>query len=365
MIIKTITCHDVYNAGAGLQAYALEKYLSSQGHDVEIIDYRPGYLSRHYSLTYVNNPKYNVPFVKQLYLAAKLPKRIIALSDPKKHKFDLFKKTFLKTTNKQYHSFEELKQDCPQADLYIAGSDQIWNPLFQNGKDPAFFLQFVKEKKKCVSYAASFSVNSIEKEDELRIGSWLKSFNAITVRESSALPLLEKMGFQGEKVCDPVFLIDKAGWEQIAVLPKIDSYILVYDFDNNEELWKKAKVLSKATNKKIVSLFSSKYADYNMTGFGPREFLGAIINSDYVVSNSFHATAFSVIFQKSFFVANRQEGINSRMFDFLNKLDLLDRMLDYNTTTDLKLDDINWSNVKTVLSQEILNSKEYLKTITS
>ena len=113
MKICTITCHDVYNVGASLQAYALQIYLKSLGHDVKIIDYKPDYLSKHYRLDVVGNPKYDKPFVREAYLLAKLPGRLRVL--PRKKAFDSFTAKDLDWTSR-YVSNEELKADPPEAD---------------------------------------------------------------------------------------------------------------------------------------------------------------------------------------------------------------------------------------------------------
>ena len=214
MIVKTITCHDVYNVGAGLQAYALNTWLCAQGYDAEIIDYKPPYL-RHYSLTSVPNPKYQRPVVREVYLLAKLPRRIKALSSPKKKAFDDFKKKYLKVTDKEYRSNDALKAAKQDADVYIAGSDQIWNPLFPNGKDPSFYLDFVRDARK-VSYAASFAVNALPENLVPKVQAWLASFDAISVREKSGLDILSRMGYHGTVVCDPVFLLSEADWKKLA-----------------------------------------------------------------------------------------------------------------------------------------------------
>ena len=110
MKIKTITCHDVYNAGASLQAYALSEYLTSLGHDVQIIDYKPDYLSQHFSLTSIASSNFNKPFIKQLYILAKLPKRLVALFGKRKKEYDKFT-ACLPLTEKRYTSNEELKSE--------------------------------------------------------------------------------------------------------------------------------------------------------------------------------------------------------------------------------------------------------------
>ena len=326
MKIKTITCHDVYNVGASLQAYALCTYLKNEGHDVQIIDYKPDYLSRHYSLTSVDNPRFDRPFIKQAYLLAKLPSRVLARLSERKKRFDDFRKTYLPLT-RRYVSNRELKADCPDADVVIAGSDQIWNPLFQNGKDPAFFLNFVPENVKKISYAASFATDKIADDDRERMIPWLSRLDAIAVREKSGLAVLESMGLDGEAVCDPVFLLDREDWKRLAVLPDEKDYILVYDFDNSSVVANAAKALSEQTGKPIMSVFPMFDADEVWNDMGPLEFLGAIKNASVVISNSFHATAFSLIFNKEFYVVEREEGINARMRDLLAEAGLSDRLV--------------------------------------
>lgn len=136
MKIKTITCHDVYNVGASLQAYALVTYLRKLGHDAQIIDYKPDYLSNHYPLWGLGNPAYDKPVIRELYNLAKLPGRLKARNG--KAEYDRFTAEFLPLTPRRYTSNDDLKQNPPEADVYFAGSDQIWNCFFPNGKDPAF-----------------------------------------------------------------------------------------------------------------------------------------------------------------------------------------------------------------------------------
>ena len=172
MKIKTITCHDVYNAGASLQSYALMTFLRNNGHDVEIIDYKPDYLSHHYDLWYIPNPKYRNILLKYPYLLAKLPGRLKDLFSQRKKDYDNFTKNYLKLTNR-YNSIEELKKNPPLADVYFAGSDQIWNTMFNNGYDPAFYLQFGDKDTIKASYAASFAVEEQDYTYGSNIKKWL------------------------------------------------------------------------------------------------------------------------------------------------------------------------------------------------
>lgn len=364
MNIKTITCHDVYNAGASLQAYALSEYLIQQGHDVEIIDYKPEYLSRHYKFSVIYNPVFNKPIIKQLYLIANFPKRIFRYFSKRKVKFDKFKKEILKVTEQRYNSFEELNLSCPEADVFIAGSDQIWNPLFENGKDPAFFLDFVPSDKLKISYAASFAVDELSNSDAKRILPWLKDFDLISVRERSAVKILNQLGFDNVlQVCDPVFLLDRNHWLSFckARNDSFEKYILVYDFDENHFVQSVAEKYAKEFGVKIYSVFKSNYADKSLNNIGPLEFVNYIKNASFVISNSFHATAFSLIFNKEFFVVNREENINTRMMDLLDNVGLTDRLVYCKEDAISFNQKIRWQSVNTKLLESVKSSKKYLE----
>ena len=357
MKLKTITCHNVYNLGAGLLAYALAAYLQGQGHEVQIIDYQPLYL-RHYRLAGVPNPRFDKPLLREAYQIAKFPGRLYdRLTSKRKKAFDRFTAEYLPVTQTTYSDIAALRADPPEADLYIAGSDQIWNPLFQNGKDPAFFLNFVPEGKRRISYAASFAVESLEKQDADRMKPWLEQLDVVSVRESSGVALLADMGIKGVQVVDPVFLLTKDAWEKIAVLPPMQDYILVYDFDNSPKIKEIAQAVSRQTGKKIVSLFPVDWADEIWANAGPCEFLGAIQNAGIVLSNSFHATAFSLIFQKDFYVVNRSEGINARMKDLVGDLGLAGRLI---CAVPTAISAIDYSTVVPLLEKKIIASKDYL-----
>lgn len=341
MKIKTITCHDVYNVGASLQAYALQEYLTKLGHDVEIIDYKPEYLSRHYSLTAVYNPKYQKPVLRELYILLKLPNRLKELKSAKKAAFDQFRNQYLRITTTRYTSNNQLKENCPEADLYFAGSDQIWNPLFQNGKDPAFFLDFVPVNKIRASYAASFAVEELNNQDRIKMKSFLERFDYISVRESSALKILESMQLTGSHVCDPVFLLDSDEWKKLLVrFEHQKRYLFVYDFDSNEEMHQKIREYAQKSGLDIVSAFPFEGGSY-IKNLGPLEFLGIINNAELIISNSFHATAFSIIFHKPFLVFNRQENINTRMRDLINTFGI-DNKCFVNSNAAFTVPKINW-----------------------
>ncbi len=358
MKIKTITCHDVYNVGASLQAYALQKYLTSLGHEVEIIDYRPEYLQRHYRLNVVSNQKYDKPFIRELYIIAKLPKRIAALGKKKRKEFIDFKAEYYHITRRSYKSCDDLKNCDLKADAYIAGSDQIWNPIFENGRDPSFYLDFVNSGKK-ISYAASFSVEELPNEIKKFIQDKLSGFDAVSVREKTGEAILKELGINAVCVCDPVFLIDRQDWEKEFVRKELSAeYLFVYDFDNSSVNENLIKDLARKRELKIKSYFNTRYTDcYDESG--PVGFIRNLANAKAVISNSFHATAFALIFHKDFYVIKRREPINSRMEDLLEIVGLKDRMIDKESDFD-GVTDIDWDKVESRMSEFINHSKAFL-----
>lgn len=359
MKIRTITCHDVDNSGASLQAYALVTYLRQQGHDAAIIDYKPDYLSKHYSLSAVANPKYDKPVLRWIYLGLKLPERLKHLHGGRKKSFDSFKERFLPLTD-TYHTFDELKKNPPEADIYIAGSDQIWNTAFNNGRDPSFYLQFAPEGCIRASYAASFAAEHADPafadEQRLRIG----AMDYVAVREKTGLGILKELGIDNAMtVCDPVFLLDAAHWRSIASekAPQGDKpYIFVYDFDGRNDVKDAVQSMAAKYGCEIYSVFPLDYADRCVLETGPLEFLTYILNARFVMSNSFHATAFSLILHKPFMTFDRRENLNSRMRDLLALTGLSGR-----TAAD---DPINWNDVDARLANAVNESKAYLDKVT-
>ena len=288
MKIKTITCHEVYNHGASLQEYALLKYLENLGHNSETIHYKPYYLSNNFKFLKVNHLFFSKNLVlKFVYIILKLPQRLFHLK--RKRRFDNFSRKYIKTGNKLYKSNDDLKNDLPVADAYICGSDQIWNSFFENGKDPAF-----------------------------------------SVREISGKKILNSLGFENvAHVLDPVFLLNSEHWESLITIKKeVDKYIFIYDFDSNPLIQSFAENYKEKYGWKIITVNQLiKYADKNYFLQGPEKFLSLVKNAEFIISNSFHAVAFSIIFKKDFVVFNRADNINTRMRDLLDSLDLSQLLL--------------------------------------
>ena len=362
--IKTITCHDVYNVGASLQAYALQEYLKSLGHDVEIIDYKPEYLV-HYKLTGIANIKYDKPILREIYTLIKFPGRLKARLSKRKRKFDFFTQNFLTVTDISYSSNEKLKSNPPIADIYFAGSDQIWNTLFQNGRDPAFYLEFVPQNAIKASYAASFATEDIVEEYKPQVKKWLSDMDYISVREKNGISIINNLGVKNViQVLDPVFLLKKDRWIEMETKLEIsEPYILLYDFDCNEKIGEYTRKVAKKNGWKVYSILKNPYCDRDFEQEGPTEFLWLIDHSEFVISNSFHATAFSIIFEKQFEVFERKEDINTRIRELVKSLDLENRILNEKKIQQTQSELIEYKIVRTLLEKNIVESQNYIKDV--
>ena len=360
MKIKTITCHNVYNTGASLQAYALAQYLKGIGNEVEIIDYVPDYLT-HHKFTGIGNLKYAKPVLRELYLLLKLPGRIKERYGKRKREFDKFTAKYLPLTQMHYSSYEELCENPPEADIVFAGSDQIWNTLFKNGKDPAFYLQFMPDSCVRASYAASFATPDVVDEWKDQVKKWLTDLDYISVREKTGVKIIENLGIcTAVQVMDPVFLLSKEEWEQMTKENIFsEKYIFLYDFDVRADIAEYAKKIAKRNGWKIYSFLKNSYADKCFHEEGPEMFLALIKQSQMVISNSFHATVFSIILEKKFVVFNRRESINTRMQDLLNILNLSERLL-FEPIEKMDVIEIDYPKIGKNLRREVVKSKEYI-----
>ncbi|MDE5930068.1 MAG: polysaccharide pyruvyl transferase family protein, partial [Muribaculaceae bacterium] len=191
----------------------------------------------------------------------------------------------------------------------------------------------------------------------------LKNFDAISVRESSALQILQKLEvYDATLVADPVFLLAREQWAKLIEKPVSGSegYIFVYDCEQSYKLRAIAEELRRKTGLKIyaVSAICGRYADKNYELSGPKEFLSLLANARYVLANSFHALAFSLIFQKDFYIVNRNEGINKRMSDLLCNINLSNRLID--KSIDIDLEPIQYLSVEVAINSLIETSCHYL-----
>lgn len=360
----------MYNYGASLQAYALQHYLEQQGNNVEIIDFWPYFFQGRYNLFYVSkSSKYykicmKYPIIRFFY--GILANRGIFRTIGRKKSFDDFEVKYLHITLKRYTTSAELQSNPPEADMYIAGSDQIWNTNMPNGYEDAFYLDFGDDSVKRITYAASFGINEIPKEHKAYVYAKCKRINAISVRENSGIEILKQCNIQNAiHVLDPVFLLTDLDWYNIAKDAKDykilkDKYILLYEFIGDEKIKNVALHCAETLNLKLVSVNDSirlDYADININDAGPCEFVSLIANAALVITNSFHATAFSIILKRNFYSYSlASQKTFGRMAELCKMLGINNRFNNFQPDC-LQIDYVSVDNI---LLQKQIESRNFL-----
>ena len=234
-------------------------------------------------------------------------------------------------------------------------------------KDAAFYLDFGSDDTRRISYAASFAVSEIAPAYRAFVTKKLQRFDAISVREQTGVRIIRDLsvGRTAEQVEDPVFLLNRQSWEEISadITPQ-ERYVLVYDFSNDPTIREHARQIARQLGARLYSLNDFAplaYAERNISDAGPLEFLAWIKNAEFVISNSFHATAFSVLFHKPFLTYPLRGRTNhSRMRDFLNGLGMTDRFDPQQIQDTTPLSTPDWKRIDDLLSGKIDTSKSFL-----
>lgn len=338
MQIRIVTFFKERNCGAVLQAYALTKYLEKTGNIVEILNYDP--------------------FYGKKYGTANIVKRIIlsGVHFIQNCKFKNFRNKNLNLSEKII-SAEEIHR-LPSCDLYITGSDQVWNPYLTDGYDDIFFLNFITDAKK-MSYSASYGREDFSEEYLNTIKRFIKDYLAVSVRESSFCEVLTDAGIKANYTVDPVFLFDKAFYKAIERKSKYSNYCLIYTKSETDDIWEYARIIAEKRNLKIIDTSKIK----KMPGvyktnplIDPYDFLGLIDGADIVLTNSFHGTAFSIIYNKEFYCMSAGDA-NARLVSLLSHTGLTNRMIS-GKSFEIKTIDYNYANKR--IKEFAESSKEYL-----
>jgi hypothetical protein len=335
--VGIITIHFVYNYGAMLQAYALNRYINEIGYKCEVIDYRPEYLDRDYRL-----------YLKDIFHPRKFLFHILQFikNRNKYTEFEVFLKNQIVKSETRYYKYNQLITG--NYDLLISGSDQIWNPNIINN-DHAYLLSFCDKNCLKMAYSSSFGVDVISETWEKQLIKNLKSFSFIGLREDKGIEILKNIlpDKHYTKVLDPVFLISNDEWRKLAKpLEYVDyKFLLVYSLEPNNEMIEKAVHLAKHNNLKIVAIHPIKscfhFADVTISDIGPKQFLWLLNKAHIVISNSYHGIAFSILFDKSF-VPFYHSQTSSRAKSLLNHIfsedELLSETITLSEEAKMKLD---------------------------
>ena len=304
--------HDCNNYGANLQAYALCRVIEKLGHEAEQIDY---YNGKKYK--YLLSCIYRKLFKKKYYKNADFYNRKMAIKEFREsipHSKIYYKKT-LTCANDNYDGF-------------ICGSDQIWNPAWIND---AFSLNFVKDEKIKISYAASVGKEALNEKDKAKFSCMLSRIDHISVLEKNAVDLLsECTNKRIEWVLDPTLLLSREEWDTIVPDAKVNTkYVFCYYLNDYGPHRDVAKEYAKKNGLKIVTLpylsytereCDKEFGDYRLFDVSPRDFISLIKHAEYVLTDSFHAAVFCHLYNKPFAVFS-QAGKESRVrMDSLTEL---------------------------------------------
>ena len=359
MKIGIITFHRAVNYGAVLQAYALQHALEGLGAQAEILDYRNRYIESCYDPYSLKGNK-----LKALAKIALLG----GVRRKKNEAFRSFNKKYLRLSESVYKDSEQLAGAEKFYDAFITGSDQVWNTGCADF-DPAYFLTFVKDKKKKNSYAASFGLTEIPKEYEAEYKKRLAGYRQISVREAQGRALVKELtGRDVPVVLDPTLLLTEKDWAAAAHDIPHKGYILLYSVLESDGMFAYARRLSKETGLPVLYLNDKSFENRDLQyvrGASPEEFLGYFKNADYVITNSFHGTVFSVIFKRRFLsdtdvIKEGKPGKNERSQQLLEALSLTQRILTDKANINAPT---NWEAVERELDGLRWKSFEYLNTI--
>lgn len=348
--VNILTKHSSYNFGAMLQAYALQKTVEELGMECKIIDFRQPKPVTAWSWKSPSGILFNVCY--------RLHKKELSKGFAN---FEAFIEEYPKT--KRYNSEWDLYADPPQADIYLSGSDQVWNPLKVS---EAAFLRFAPQDSIRASYAASLGISYMPQGSRNLVAEYLKEFDKISVREETGKELLSDLTEKEINVhVDPTLLRGKEEWERIAVKTPIKKpYIFCYILYRPKWLNKWLKKIRKQTKKEIVVVTSDVYRNiyHNkmVRSAGPKEFLGLLQGADFVISSSFHGVALSIANEKPFYAVVNPDS-PSRISNMLKTFSLQDRIVTEKDALDFS--DVDYAKVEPYKRKEKEKSIAYLSSL--
>ncbi len=351
MKVNVINFHHVLNYGAVIQGYALCKFLNDNGHEAKLIDYRPFY------------------FLSQTYRPSLGVRKSIKKVKMNFNFYD-FRKNYFNLTEKVFYNSDALQKYFKGSqDAFVCGSDQVWNAKITNNRiDSAYFLEFVPESARKISYAASIGHTKFSRKDKEHIQSNLLSYHSLSVREDFAKS--EVVDITDGKcipdlVIDPTLILeDYSEILDTSLVPKED-YMVVYSTENHDDFREYVSIVSRKLNIKVLNLghYPLDIPSTDLTYIHPSKWLGVFSKASYVCTNSFHGTAFSIIFQRNFTVFGRQtmKDLNRRQLTLMKSINLEHRFLhcigDFN---DDHLNEIDYSQVDEGLTKIRKFSRQFL-----
>lgn len=364
MRIGIVTTHQYQNFGTFLQCYALQHTLEKMGHVVEIIDYRRNDYKRSFFHQfrilvgeYRRSPKTLIKFIFTL-----------RQQNRRNQLYKDFCNRFFNLSPKHYDNANELRMQPPIYDIYLSGSDQIWNPSIC-GFIPTYFLDFAPRASLKAAYAPSIGVSELSENERHVISDYLRDFSFLSCREQSGCQILNDCGFKNvECVLDPTFLLSSTCWERLSENSYIKEtdYSLCYFLSENEEKNEKSRMFT--GEDRVIRLTDNfRNGEHSILAAGPLEFLQLIRNAKNIVTDSFHGMVFCILFRKNFYMLPRHEensmnSQNSRVIDLLKLLELYDR---WNPFSINSCKPINYAHVERIVNLQKDKSIQYIRKILS
>lgn len=348
-----ITIHCIPNFGSVFQSYALIQYLRKNGYDAELIDYRPGYYfkGRHTIKSYL---------AKILNLKSYISQSC---------KYNSFIDKEIAHTLIRYKDIRALSALNKENAVFISGGDQIWNNFHQSGRDDAYKLTFISSGQTKLAFGTSMGRTSFSDDELQEMSKKINDYKFIGLREQTTVPLLKRyLNVPICHVCDPVLLLSKEEYYKfIGDIPLIsEPYLLMYLTNKSTLLDKVIDFLAKKYHLKIVHVSGFKRkcrCDYFLKSTGPAELLNIIYYSKFVVSASFHATLFSLLFEKQFCTLLPEAGTNARIEDLLGYFDLQERIINSESSIRNLEQIVDFSSIRNRMLSFVSESQSRLKNI--
>lgn len=366
------------NYGQQLQCWALQQQLKEMGHTPFLIRYRPTYQAKLVKKVIKRLPLYSN--LRSFFISKEEKNYEKLMADLKKKNdnrhFEHFRKENIQVSEREYHSLSELRQNPPEADCYITGSDQVWAYLLNTEENTAFYLNFGKRSIKRISYAPSFSYDEYPKDLKLQLAKQLKNFDAISVREINGVKICKEVGFEARQVLDPTLLLDCKSYHEIEEEIRTESpYIYIYSINIEEPgqiQWEQLKTFAKQMQYDVYVTPASGYfpglelfdgVQYKYATIP--QWLSYIKNAELVVTTSFHGVVFSIINHKNFvyFPLDGAYGRgNNRVLSLLEYLGLEKCIWQKNCRfSDYMNISIDWTKVDALLYERKKRSAEFLQ----
>ena len=361
--VLTLTTQYANNMGALLQCHALAKYLNIQESvDCKVLQYQPEGYNKSWS--FFNKPLTFRDLIKNIYCF--LNPNLLVPKIKKQKIMRKFISDYIPLTSEQYKR-KDIEQNPPKADAFVCGSDQIWN--FKYRRDLTYFFDFVnKEESRIIAYAPSIA-DPWKEEDAKFIAPYLKRFDLLSVRETPNLLQVKELSPENNPtvVCDPVFLLEKQQWDDIAdtKLEPNEPYIFCYFLSVTPLAIETVKKMRELTGLKVVhfnlNALDKFKSEYNIRIAGPTDFVGLIKNATYVCTNSFHCSAFSIIYRRNLMFVPKNMA-NERITSLVGKFRLSDVFVSKDKIKTMTIEDlkVDYSRTEGCIEGFIAQSKEYL-----